>query len=106
MIDPVDLMLVEHAEQLLIKRASRCQIGAERLFDDDAPPCPILLAGEAGSPQLAADRRESRGRRGDIEQTIAARRARLLDALELMAEPFVCFRVLEIALQICDAGEQ
>src|SRR5262249_60230211 len=98
--------VVESVELFLMAGPSRCQMGADRLFDDDAPPCPVLLAGQAGSSQLAADRRESRGRRGDIEQTVAARRARLLDALEFMAEPFVCFRILEVALPIWHAGEQ
>src|SRR5205814_5783616 len=52
------------------------------------------------------DWRESRGRRGDIQQAIAERGARLFDALKLIAQPFVRFWVLEVALQICDAGEQ
>ncbi len=47
-VDPIDLTLGEHAEDVAIEGLSRGQIDAERLLDDDPPPMPFLFANEAG----------------------------------------------------------
>src|SRR5271168_2005229 len=47
-VDPVDLALSEHAEDVAIEGLSRRQIDAERLFDYDPPPVPLLFTTEAG----------------------------------------------------------
>ena len=44
MIDAENLILFEDAEQFLVERLRRGEIGAERLFDDDAPPGAVLFA--------------------------------------------------------------
>jgi len=57
------------------------EVGAERLFDNDAPPRAIVRAvlarraflSQAGLAEMTADRREARRRRGKIKQAIAAR---------------------------------
>ena len=38
MVDAIDLILVQCLVNLLVEFASRGKVGAERFFDDDAPP--------------------------------------------------------------------
>src|SRR5262249_54951220 len=104
-IDPIDLILVEDAEQLPIELTRRLEIGAERLLDDDAPPCAVLLARKADFAELADDQRESGRRRRQIEQAIATGRARSLDALERLTQPLVGLRIVELALHVVDGGQ-
>src|SRR5262249_16861920 len=110
MIDAIDLALLEHLQELAIERARRCEIGAERLLHDHASPspvlCPVLLARQSGSAEMAADRREGLGRRRQIEQAVASGPALPLDAIELLAQPLIGLRVVAVARQVADAVEQ
>jgi len=78
-IDAEDLVFVENAEELLIERMRARKVGAERLFDDDAPPRAVtraigaVLPRQAGLAEMTADRREACRRCGEIKQAIAAR---------------------------------
>ena len=105
MVDAKDLVLFEDAEQLLIERARRGEIGAERLLDDDAPPGAVFLARQAGFAEMTADRRKAGGRRRQIEQPIALGAALALDALKLVADFSISLVVVGIALDIGDAAE-
>ena len=55
---------------------------------------------------MAPDRRESCGRDGEIEEAIAARRLRRLDAVEFLPQCFVGLRILRVARHIGDASQQ
>jgi hypothetical protein len=57
-VDAVDLVFFQELEELSIERLRRGKIGAERLFDDEAAPRAILLAGDTPSAEMAADRCE------------------------------------------------
>ena len=53
-IDPVDLLLPEHAGDQLVQLLGRAQVVAERLLDDDARPA-VLLGGQPGLAELQRD---------------------------------------------------
>ena len=106
MIDAKNLILAENAEQFAIERPRRSEIGAERLFDDDASPCAVCLTRQPRLAEMAADRRKTGRRRGQIEQPVAVGLALALDAGELAADFFVSLRIVRIALHIGDAGEK
>jgi hypothetical protein len=57
-VDAINLVFFEQLLKLAIECPRRCQVGAERLFDDQPAPCSILLAGELGLAEMTADRRE------------------------------------------------
>ena len=71
MIDPVDLVLVDELQQFAVQRPRRGQIGAERLFDHQPPPCAVL-GQHAGAAEFPADRQERVRRRRQVEQAVAA----------------------------------
>src|SRR5581483_392303 len=48
MVNPVSLLFPEYFSDILIERAGRFVIAAERLFDDHAPPLPVLFAHQPG----------------------------------------------------------
>ena len=106
MIDAKDLVLFEDAKELLVERTRRREIGAERLFDDDAPPGAVLLARQPGLAEMCSDRREAGRRRRQIKQAIAFRRALALDAVEFLADFLIGRFVIRVALDIGDAAEQ
>ena len=105
MVDAENLILLENAEKLLIERPRGSEIGAERLLDDDAPPGAVVLPRQAGLAEMAADRREARRRRCQIEQPIALGAALALDAGKLLPKLLVSRLVVGIALDIGDAAE-
>ena len=76
----------------------RGEIGAERLFDDDAPPSAVFFARQAGFAEMAADRRKGGRRRRQIEQAVALGPALALDAFKLAADFLVGLVVVGIAL--------
>ena len=106
MVDPIDLVFLENAQQPVVELARGGEVGAERLFDDDAPPGAVLFAGEAGLPKTAADRHEGRRRRRQIEQPVALGVAFALDARQLRADLLVGRFVVGLALDIGNAAKQ
>src|SRR6185312_11766658 len=53
MIDAEDLIFAEAAEQLLVERAGRLQIEAERFFHDEPAPGTLRRRGEARVAEMA-----------------------------------------------------
>src|SRR5262249_48369501 len=105
-IDAIDLILLENLKQLPIKCPRGCQIGPERLFDDDPTPDTILLAGETRTAKVTANRRERRWRRREIEQTISLRRPRPFNALEFPLQGLVGLRIVGVAVHMGHAFQQ
>src|SRR6202790_4078114 len=105
MVDAENLILIENAEELLIERARRGEIGAERLLDDDAPPRAAVLAGKTRLPEMRADRRKGGRRDREIEQPIALGAAFALDAGKLVSDFLVGVFGIGLALDIGDAAE-
>ncbi len=71
MIDPIDLRLVENAQNLCIERLSRWQIAAERLFDDNATKTVRRFANETRLTERVHDGSKILRRRGEIKGDIA-----------------------------------
>src|SRR6266508_5199485 len=71
-IDPEDLLLLEHAGELAIERPRGVEVAAERLLDDDAPPAGVL-ASEPRRAEPAHDGAELRGWRREVEERVARR---------------------------------
>src|ERR1700720_4409853 len=71
MVDAKNLILAEDPEQLAIELPRRGEIGAERLFDNDASPCAVGLARQSRLAEMTADRRKTGRRRRQIEQAVA-----------------------------------
>jgi len=67
-VDAINLVFFEQLLKLAIERPRRCQVGTERLFDDQPAPCSILLAGELGLAEMTADRCERRWWRRKVEE--------------------------------------
>ena len=97
MVDAIDLALGEHAQDFAVERLRRGQIGAERLFDDDAPPMPVLLADEAGFAELLHDGGEHLWRRREVEQIIAAGVMRLVGLGQELRQILVGRGIVELA---------
>src|SRR5262249_54580028 len=115
-----DLVFLENPEQLLIQRVRARKIGAERFFDDDAPPRAVTRAfsravpavfprraflRQAGLAEMTPDRREASRRCGQIKQAIAARGAFALDTREFLADLGIGRFIVGLALHIGDAAE-
>src|SRR4029077_13908473 len=69
-------------------------------------PGAVLFARQARLAEMAADRREAGGRRGEIEQPVAAGLALAFDAGELGTDLVVGLRIVGAALHIGDAAEE
>ena len=69
-IDAVDLRFLGRGEDLLIERARRLEVAAERLFDDDAPPLPRRLVEQPDRSEPLDDRPEQARRRCEIEEDV------------------------------------
>ncbi len=102
-IDPVDLALVEHAGELAVQRSGRVEVVTEGLLDDDAPPARVL-AGEPGGAEPAHDGAELGWRRREVEERVAGRAVLLRRVRERRRDRLVRRRVLEVALDVVDAG--
>ena len=105
MIDPVDLVLVHQLQQFAVQRFRRGQIGAERLFNHQPPPCAVF-GQHAGAAELPADRQEAGRRRRQIEQPIAAGFSRRLELVEPIAQSIERGRVFRIGLDAGDTCQQ
>jgi len=104
-VDAVDLRLPEDAQDLAVERAPRLEVVAEGLLDDDArPAAAALLTVEAGSTEVLDDGPVGRGRRGQVEEPVAARAARGIDAVEAVSQRPVRLGRREVALLVVDAG--
>src|SRR5437764_12033245 len=70
MIDPINLILGKHLENLRIQCLGRCQIVTERFFDNHPPPVMVQLAGKPDAAELLDYRAEEAVGNGEIEQCI------------------------------------
>ena len=104
-IDPVDLVLVHDLQQLGVERPCRGEVGAERLFDHEAPPGAVLLH-HTGPAELARGWCECGGRGRQIEQAIAAGVLRAFQRIQMLAQAIEGGRVLRIGLDEGDALQQ
>ncbi len=106
-IDPVDLVLGEEFEQLRIQCLRGFEIGAERLFHHQPPPCgAVFFLQEADPAELARNRRERIGRRGEVEQAVAAGASRGFQFQELFFQPIERRGIAGIGLNRGDTFEQ
>ena len=103
MVDPVDLMLLQRLQDLGIERLGRRQIVAERLFDDDPAPLAVVLRHQARGSKRGDRRAEEAVGDGEIEQAVARRAGRLVQSRQMLAEPAIGLRIVEVALQIAHA---
>ena len=86
-VDAIDLRLVEDPQHVTVQGARAGEVVAERLLDDDARPATAaLLAVEADLAEVLDDARVGRGRRGQVEEPVAARAALGVDAVEAVDE--------------------
>src|ERR1700691_4438525 len=106
MVDAENLVLFEDAEQLLIERARGGEIGAEWFLDDEAPPRAIGFARQPRLAEMAADRRKTGRRRGQIKQAVTVGLALAFDAGELAGDLVVSARIVRVALHKGNAGEK
>ena len=81
-VDAVDLPLVEDGAEPEIELARGLEVAAEGLLDDHAPPPRSILLREPGLTEALDDRGEVIGRRGEIEQHVAAGVVGRLDFLQ------------------------
>ena len=105
-IDPVDLVLVYDVQQFVVQGFRRGEVGAERLFDHQPPPCAVGLLQHAGAAELAADRCERGRRRRQIEQPVAAGRAVGFQFLQPLPHGVERGGVLWIGLDAGDAFQK
>ena len=94
MIDAEDRVLRKHRPRDPVELARRGQVASERLFDDDA-----RLIGQAGGAEPLDDRREQRGRDGEVVRRAPGIAQRLLERLEGV-------RVVVVAAHVPEQGEE
>jgi hypothetical protein len=105
MVDTENLIFVENSEEFLIERAGAGEVGAERFFDDKAPPGAARLARQARLAEMASDRCEGCRRGRQIEQPVTLRAVLALDAGQLSADFLVGLVLVGLALDLSDARQ-
>ena len=107
MVDAVDLRLPEDPEHLAIQLARRVEVPAEGLLDDDpAPATVVLLVVQAAAPDLAHDRRERGGLRGQVEQQVVGRRLLGVHVFEPRRQAVVHGVIGEVTTVVDDAVQE
>ena len=71
-INAINLMFVKYIQEFSIESLRRSQINSKWFLEDEAAPCPVLLASETRLAKTAPYRRECRWRRRQIEKAVAA----------------------------------
>ena len=100
MVDPIDLMLLQRFQDLGVERFGRSEVVTEGLFDDDPAPLAVTLSRKArGSKRGNRRTKETVGDR-EIEQSIACRARRLVQSRQMLAEPAIGLRIVEVTRQI------
>ncbi len=105
-IDAIDLALVEHLKKFPVERLRRREIDSEWFLDDQPAPCPSFLASKTRLAKTAADRRECRRRRREIEEAVAAGVAGALDPRQRLLKSLVSRRIIGTAGDIADTTKQ
>jgi hypothetical protein len=85
-VDAVDLLLAEDAQQVLVEFLRAGEIMAEGLLDDDARPAAVGRHGQTHLLEQRRDRHEDVGRRGQVEEMILKCTARLVQAVNPFGE--------------------
>ena len=100
MVDPVDLALAQRLQEVGVQRPGGSKVVAERLLDHDPAPLTSFLVGEArGAETGDGDTEESIGDR-EIEQIIAGGARCLVQPGEMVAQPPIGPRIVQIALEV------
>ena len=104
MVDPIDLMLLQRLQDLGVERFGRGEVVAERLFDHHPAPLAVIFGRKARGAK-AGDRRaeEAIGDR-EIEQMVACRARRLVQFRQMLAQPAIGLRIVEVALADSSCG--
>ena len=104
-VDAVDLRLVEGAHDRVVEVAAGLQVVAEGLLDDDARPG-TRAAGQPRGAQVGHDVLVGAGRRGQVEEPVAAAAGGGVDLVQAGGQAGVGRGVLEVTLLVVDlAGE-
>ena len=106
MIDAVDLVLGQHLQDLRVESLRRCEVVAERFFDDHPPPCGLRLAGESGAAELLDHRTKEPVGDRQIEQDIGCAVLPAEWLGQQLLEPAVGFRLRKIAAHIMHAIDE
>src|SRR6516165_5736951 len=100
MVNTIDLMLLQRFPDLGVKGFGRSQVVTEGLFDDDSTPLTVTLGRKVrGSKRRDGRAKEAVGDR-EIEQAVACRTGRLVQSRQMLAQPAISLRIVEIARQI------
>jgi hypothetical protein len=100
----LDAHSLGHCDLLGVERAGAPQVAAKRLLDDDSHPAVAARVRQASRPKLLDDRWVGLGRRGQVEQPVAARAALLVERVQPLGQLRVAGRVIERGHQIGDTG--
>ena len=114
-VDAVDLPLVEALANDGVERARAVEVAAERLFDHDPHPAPVVavFAGhtrraalvQPGFAEALDDHREQARRRGQVEDAVAAGVLGRVEAVEGVAQAPVAFGIVELALHVAHGAQ-
>jgi hypothetical protein len=100
MVDPIDLMLLQGFQDLGVERFGRSEVVTEGFFDDDPAPLAVIFSRKArGSKRGDRRTKETVGDR-EIKQSIACRARRLVQSRQMLAEPAIGLRIVEVTRQI------
>src|SRR6266508_683082 len=104
-IDPEDLLLLEHAGELAVERPRGVEVAAERLLDDDAPPAGVLAI-EPCRAEPAHDDLELLGRGREVEERVPRRAVVPRDALGRRRDRRVGAGLLEVSPDVVEAPHE
>ncbi len=104
-IDPVDLLFVQHLPDFLVQAARRFVVAPKRFFDDHAPPA-MFFGNQICRPQLLDDGGEKVGSRSQVIKIVAARAVLLVDVSQNAAQLFINLRIVEIARDVVNPARE
>ena len=103
-IDPEHLMLAECGADLLVERARRFEIVAERLLDDHPRDAAALVFRQPGLAEVLEDGGVGRWGSREVEDAVALGSALRVELLETCTEPRVAVGVVEGRLQVLEGS--
>ena len=104
-VDAEDLLLAQHAQELLVQVDRLGQVGADRLLDHH-PHLGVVLVVQPVLAELVHDHGEERRRRGEVEDAVEDDLRRLVELLRRLLHLLVCRVLVEGAGHVAHVLEE
>jgi hypothetical protein len=102
MVDAVGVFFLEGVGDGFVQAAGGGEVFAKGFFTDDSRPFALGRVIQSGGFQVLEDGFEELGGGGKVKEAVGGSAAFLVELVEQLAQRFVAFDVLELALMIVD----